>query len=53
MEGEGPLVICLHGFPQGWYLWRKLIDPLVQAGYKVARLELASSFIPSFPSAIV
>ncbi len=36
VEGEGPLLILLHGFPQCWYLWRHQIDPLVAAGYRVA-----------------
>jgi pimeloyl-ACP methyl ester carboxylesterase len=36
VEGKGPLVVLLHGFPQCWYLWRHQIDPLVAAGYQVA-----------------
>ncbi|MFN0090516.1 MAG: alpha/beta fold hydrolase [Acidimicrobiales bacterium] len=36
VEGDGPLLILLHGFPQSWYLWRHQIDPLVAAGWKVA-----------------
>ena len=36
VEGDGPLVILLHGFPQCWYLWRHQIDPLVEAGFQVA-----------------
>lgn len=36
VEGTGPLVILLHGFPQCWYLWRHQIDPLIAAGYTVA-----------------
>ena len=36
VEGRGPLVILLHGFPQCWYLWRHQIDPLVHAGFQVA-----------------
>jgi pimeloyl-ACP methyl ester carboxylesterase len=36
VEGNGPLVILLHGFPQCWYLWRHQIDPLVAAGFQVA-----------------
>ena len=36
VEGRGPLVVLLHGFPQCWYLWRHQIDPLVQAGFRVA-----------------
>lgn len=36
VEGEGPLVILLHGWPQCWFLWRHQIAPLVAAGYRVA-----------------
>jgi pimeloyl-ACP methyl ester carboxylesterase len=36
VEGKGPLVILLHGFPQCWYLWRHQIDPIVAAGFQVA-----------------
>ena len=31
VEGDGPLVILLHGWPQCWYLWRHQIDPIVEA----------------------
>jgi len=36
VEGSGPLVIMTHGWPQCWYLWRHMIDPIVAAGYRVA-----------------
>ncbi|MFN6566193.1 alpha/beta hydrolase [Dendronalium sp. ChiSLP03b] len=36
VEGHGPLIILLHGWPQSWDLWRNQIDPLVQAGFQVA-----------------
>ena len=36
VEGSGPLVLLLHGFPQSGYLWRNQIDDLVAAGYQVA-----------------
>ena len=36
VEGKGPLVILLHGWPQGWYLWRHQIDPIIEAGFTVA-----------------
>lgn len=36
VEGQGLLVILLHGWPQCWYLWRHQIDPLVAAGFQVA-----------------
>jgi epoxide hydrolase 4 len=33
-EGEGPLVILLHGFPDFWYGWRKQI-PVLSGKYRV------------------
>src|ERR1700758_4969914 len=36
VEGSGPLLLLLHGFPQSGYLWRNQIDELVAAGYQVA-----------------
>src|SRR2546425_5278806 len=34
-EGEGPLVVLLHGFPECWYSWRHQFAPLAAAGYHV------------------
>jgi pimeloyl-ACP methyl ester carboxylesterase len=34
-EGQGPLVILLHGYPFLWYLWRHQIKVLAAAGYRV------------------
>lgn len=34
-EGQGPLVILLHGFPYLWYMWRRQIGALGQAGFRV------------------
>lgn len=33
---DGELVILLHGFPDFWYGWRKQIEVLTEAGYRVA-----------------
>jgi pimeloyl-ACP methyl ester carboxylesterase len=38
--GTGPLVLLLHGFPEYWWTWRHQIEPLAQAGYRVAALDL-------------
>ena len=36
IEGEGPLVVLVHGWPELWLSWRHQIEPLVDAGYRVA-----------------
>jgi pimeloyl-ACP methyl ester carboxylesterase len=34
--GEGPrTIVLLHGFPQTWWEWHALIDPLVARGFRV------------------
>ena len=38
--GEGPLVLCLHGFPEFWYAWREQIPALAEAGYHVVAPDL-------------
>ena len=35
IEGNGPLIILMHGWPQCWYLWRHQIDPLIAQGWRV------------------
>lgn len=32
---DGPGVIMLHGFPEGWLSFRRQIEPLAQAGFRV------------------
>ena len=32
---DGPVVLLLHGFPEFWYGWRRQINPLVTAGFRV------------------
>lgn len=33
--GEGMPVLLLHGFPEFWYGWHPLIEPLTEAGYQL------------------
>lgn len=33
-QGEGPLVLLLHGFPESWYSWRHQFEPIATAGFK-------------------
>lgn len=39
-EGEGPVIWLMHGMPMWSYVWRKLITPLVSAGYRVFAPDL-------------
>lgn len=32
-QGDGPLVILAHGFPESWYSWRHQMAALAEAGY--------------------
>jgi pimeloyl-ACP methyl ester carboxylesterase len=34
-QGEGPLVLLCHGWPESWYSWRHQIRDLAAAGYRV------------------
>lgn len=40
IEGKGPEVVLLHGFPDSSYLWRNQIPALVAAGYRVIAPDL-------------
>jgi pimeloyl-ACP methyl ester carboxylesterase len=40
VEGEGPLVVMVHGFPESWYSWRDQIGPVAQAGWQVAAIDV-------------
>ena len=40
LQGEGPLVVLLHGFPEFWYSWRHQIPFLAEHGYMVVAPEL-------------
>jgi pimeloyl-ACP methyl ester carboxylesterase len=39
-QGEGPLVLLLHGFPEFWWAWRYQLAGLAAAGYRAAALDL-------------
>ena len=39
-EGEGPLIVLLHGFPEFWYSWRFQIPFLAEHGYTVVAPDL-------------
>jgi pimeloyl-ACP methyl ester carboxylesterase len=40
IEGHGPTVILVHGFPESWYSWRRQIPALANAGYRVVAVDV-------------
>jgi pimeloyl-ACP methyl ester carboxylesterase len=39
-QGEGPLVLLCHGFPEGWYSWRDQLTALAAAGYRAVAPDM-------------
>jgi len=40
VQGEGPLVIMVHGFPESWYSWRHQIGPVADAGFTACAIDV-------------
>jgi pimeloyl-ACP methyl ester carboxylesterase len=40
VEGSGPLVLMVHGFPESWYSWRHQITPIAEAGFTAAAIDV-------------
>ena len=40
VDGKGPLVVMIHGFPDYWGTWKPLMAELNKAGYRTAALDL-------------
>jgi pimeloyl-ACP methyl ester carboxylesterase len=39
-QGNGPLVLLCHGFPESWYSWRHQIGALAAAGFHVVAPDM-------------
>ena len=39
-QGEGPLVILIHGFPDGWSTWRHQLPALAAAGHRAVAIDV-------------
>src|SRR5262245_38033151 len=39
-QGEGPLIILCHGFPECWYSWRHQLQALAEAGFRAVAPDL-------------
>jgi pimeloyl-ACP methyl ester carboxylesterase len=51
-QGDGPLVLLCHGFPESWYSWRHQIPALAAAGYRAVALDMRGYGGTSKPQAI-
>ena len=51
-EGDGPLVLLVHGFPESWYSWRHQIPALAAAGYRAVAIDVRGYGRSSRPGAI-
>lgn len=40
VEGSGPLVVMVHGWPESWYSWRHQMKPLADAGYTACAIDV-------------
>ena len=40
IEGQGPLVIMVHGFPESWYSWRHQLGPIADAGFTACAIDV-------------
>ncbi|MBC7767491.1 MAG: alpha/beta hydrolase [Phycisphaerales bacterium] len=40
VQGQGPLVVMVHGFPESWYSWRHQMQPLVDAEFTACAIDV-------------
>jgi pimeloyl-ACP methyl ester carboxylesterase len=52
VEGDGPLVVLCHGFPELAFSWRRQVPALVEAGYRVAVPDMRGYGRSSVPAAV-
>jgi pimeloyl-ACP methyl ester carboxylesterase len=50
-QGEGPLVLLVHGFPESWYSWRRQLPALAAAGYRAVAVDVRGYGRSSKPAA--
>ena len=51
-QGEGPVVLLCHGFPESWYSWRHQIGALAAAGFHVVAPDMRGYGKSDAPEAI-
>src|SRR6267154_3993017 len=51
-EGNGPLVVLCHGFPESWYSWRHQLSALSQAGFHAVAPDMRGYGMSDRPAEI-
>ena len=51
-QGEGPLVVLCHGFPESWYSWRHQLAALSAAGFRAVAPDMRGYGRSDRPEAI-
>src|ERR1700722_16204614 len=51
-QGEGPLVLLCHGFPESWYSWRHQLRTLAEAGFHAVAPDMRGYGQTDRPEAI-
>lgn len=51
-QGEGPLVVLLHGFPEFWYAWRHQVPALAAAGFRAVAPDLRGYNLSDKPAGV-
>jgi pimeloyl-ACP methyl ester carboxylesterase len=51
-QGDGPLVLFCHGWPESWYSWRQQMAALAAAGYRAVAPDMRGYGGSSAPSSV-
>src|SRR5438552_12920954 len=51
-QGEGPLIVLCHGFPESWYSWRHQLPALAAAGFHTVAPDMRGYGRTDRPAAI-
>lgn len=52
VEGSGPLVVMVHGFPESWFSWRHQLRPVAEAGFTACAIDVRGYGGSSKPRAV-
>jgi pimeloyl-ACP methyl ester carboxylesterase len=52
IAGRGPLILCVHGWPELWYSWRHQLSHFAARGYTVAAMDVRGYGGSSRPHAV-